>query len=134
MVKSGITVLVLLGLAGFGYFYLTSDGAGSRTDRAKTAARNLGDAVRDKGVAELVEVRLKTKFGIDATRFVHAFFDEGHVVVYGMVPAGIDPGALQSEAAKVPGVSDALVLVQPRPDFIVPLKSIRKDSPRDGKP
>ncbi len=134
MIKSGITVLLLLGLGGFAYFYFSADVSGSRSDRAKAAAKSLGDAVRDKGVAELVEVRLKTKFGIDATRFVHAFFDDGHVVVYGMVPDGLDTGALQAEAAKVPGVSDATVLVETRPGFIQPLKPIRKNAPASPSP
>jgi hypothetical protein len=124
MIKSGIAVATLA-LAGlFVYFYTANRADVSRSDKAKQAVIEVGDAVRDKGLAELVDVRLKTKFGLDATRFLHTYYDEGRVVVYGMAPVGIDLQALHDEAAKVPGIVTAEVLVQTRPDYIAPLPSI----------
>jgi len=124
MVKSGVAIAVLGGLVLFGYFYTTSRKELSRTERATQAAKDVGDAVRDKGVASLVEGRLLTKFGLDATRFLHAYYDEGRVVLYGLVPANLDQQRLVDEAAKVPGVSTVELLVQLRPDSIAPLKPI----------
>ncbi len=124
MIKSGIAVATLA-LAGlFVYFYTANSADVSRSDKAKQAAIDVGDAVRDKGVAGLVDMRLKTKFGLDATRFLHAYYDEGNVMVYGLVPAGIDLQLLHDEVAKVPGITEVELLVQPRPDYITSLKPI----------
>jgi hypothetical protein len=130
MIKSGIAVAAVA-LAGlFVYFYAAKPADVSRSDKAKQAAIEVGDAVRDKGVAGLVDVRLKTKFGLDATRFLHTYFDNGNVVVYGLVPAGMDVQVLHDEAAKVPGVARVELLVQTRPDYIAPLPSIMGEEPK----
>ncbi len=129
MVKSGVAIAVLGGLVLFGYFYTTSRKELPRTERAKQAAVDVGDAVRDKGVAGLVKARLVTEFGLDATRFLHVYYDEGGVVLYGLVPADVDQQALKDEAAKVPGVSTVALLVQLRPDCIAPLKPVMGGSP-----
>lgn len=127
MIKSGIAVGVVA-LAGlFVYFYAANSAEVSRSDKAKQAAIDVVDAARDKGVAGLVDMRLKTKFGLDATRFVHTYFDEGNVVVYGLVPADVDVQVLHDEAAKVPGVTAVELLIQPRPDYIAALPSIMDD-------
>jgi hypothetical protein len=124
MIKSGIAVAVVA-LAGlFVYFYAANPADVSRSDKAKQAAIEVGDAVRDEGVAGLVDVRLKAKFGLDATRFLHTYFDEGRLVVYGLAPAGMDLQLLHDEAAKVPGVATVELLIQTRPDYIAPLKPI----------
>jgi len=129
MIKSGIAVAAVA-LAGlFVYFYAANSAEVSRSDKAKQAAIEVGDAVRDKGVAGLVDMRLKTKFGLDATRFLHTYFDEGNVVVYGLVPADTDLQLLHDEAAKVPGVAAVELLIQTRPDYIAPLPSITGDEP-----
>jgi hypothetical protein len=124
MVKSGVAIAVVGGLVLFGYFYTTSRKDLPRTERATQAAKEVGDAVRDKGVASLVDARLVAKFGLDATRFLHAYYDEGRVLLYGLVPADVDQQVLKDEAARVPGVSTVEVLVQLRPDYIAPLKPI----------
>ena len=129
MVKSGIAVATLGLLVLFGYFYAANRGEASRAEKAKQAVADVGDAVRDKGVAGLVLVRLKTKLGLDATRFLHAHYNEGHVVLYGLLPAGVDQQLLADEAAKVPGVSTVELLIQPRPDYIAPLKPITAPAP-----
>jgi osmotically-inducible protein OsmY len=129
MVKSGFAVVAVGLLALFGYFYAVNRGGVSRAEKAKQAAADVGDAVRDKGVEGLVDVRLKTKFGLDATRFLHAYYDEGRVVLYGLLPAGVDQQLLVDEAAKVPGVSTVELLIQPRPDYIAPLKPITGPAP-----
>jgi osmotically-inducible protein OsmY len=129
MVKSGIAMVLVGGLVLFGYFYATSRTELSRTEKAKQAAKDVGDAVRDKGIASLVQGRLLTKFGLDATRFLHAYYDEGRVVVYGLVPAELDQQALIDEAAQVPGVSQVQLLVHPRPAYIAALKPIIGGTP-----
>ena len=134
MVKTSLAVVVV-GLFGlFAYFYLANSAESTRSEKAKQAAREVGDAVRDKGVAGLVDVRLATKYGLDATRFLHAHYDEGRVVVYGLVPAEMDLQELADEAAKVPGVTDVELLVQPRPDYIAPLKPITGTKPEAPEP
>lgn len=137
MVKTSLAVVVV-GLVGlFGYFYLANSAESTRSEKAKQAAKDVGDAVRDRGVAGLVDVRLTTKYGLDATRFLHAHYDEGRVVVYGLVPAGVDLQELADEAARVPGVTEVELLVHPRPDYIAPLKPIagaKPEAPPDPKP
>lgn len=124
MIKSGV-VLAAVALAGlFVYFYAAQPAEISSSDKAKQAAREVGDAFRDTGVAGLVDVRLKTKFGIDATRFLHTYYDNGHIILYGLVPGSIDQQTLHDEAAKVPGVIDVQLLLQPRPASIKALPSL----------
>ncbi len=124
MIKSAIAVAAVA-LAGlFVYFYAANSAEVSRSDKAKQAAIEVGDAVRDKGVAGLVDMRLKTKFGLDATRFLHAYYDQGNVVLYGLAPADVDLQRLHDEAAKVPGVAAVELLIHTRPDYITPLKPI----------
>lgn len=118
MMRSGVTV-VAVGLVGlFGYYFLTDHSGQSNKQKAKNAAVQVGDAVRDKGVATLVSARLTAKFGMDAMRFVHTYYDDGHALVYGLVPASVTADALGEEAAKVVGVKQVDVLVQPRPALI----------------
>ena len=118
MFKTGFAIggvsLVLL----FGYFYATNKSDAPQVEKAKQAALDVGDAVRDKGVAGLVDVRLKSKFGLDATRFLHVYYDEGRVLLYGLVPEGLDVETLASQADQVPGVETVDVIVQPRPAYV----------------
>ena len=124
MFKTGFAVagisLVLL----FGYFYVTNNSDAPQSEKAKQAALDVGDAVRDKGVAGLVDVRLKSKFGLDATRFLHVYYDDGRVLLYGLVPESISAEALAAQADEVPGVDSVDVLVQPRPAYVAPLRPI----------
>jgi osmotically-inducible protein OsmY len=134
MLKTGLAVFVLGALALGGYFYLADTSERSRSEKAKQAALDVGDAVRDKGVAGMVDARLKLKFGLDATRFLHAYYDEGRVVLYGLVPEGTDEQALVNEAAQVPGVKTVEPLVETRPEYIAPLKPITKDASPEPQP
>jgi hypothetical protein len=130
MVKTSLAILVVAGIGLFGYFYLSNPEPDlTPSEKAKQAAVDVGDAVRDKGVASLVEGRLVAQFGLDATRFVHVHFDEGRALIYGLVPANIAPQALADEAAQVPGVTSVELLAHPRPDYIAPLKPITGTAP-----
>lgn len=129
MVKPTIAIVLVAGVVLFGYFFARNRADLSGTDRAKQAAIDVGDAVRDTGVAGLIRGRLVTKFGFEATRFVHAYYDAGRVVLYGLVPAEVAPQDLADEAAQVPGVNQVELLVQPRPDYITPLKAIAGSTP-----
>jgi len=134
MIKRGVAVLgaALVGL--FGYYFLTDRSDRPNAEKARSAAVQVGDAVRDTGVAGLVDVRLKSKFGFDATRFLHYYYDEGRVVVYGLAPAGVEAEQLRNEALGVTGVREAEVYVHPRPEFIQPLKPLLGDSPAQPQP
>lgn len=115
MMKS-IVVVVCVGLAGlFGYYYLQDSSGRAVGDKAADAMRSVGDKVRDEGVAGVVKVRLASKFGMDATRFVHVHYDEGKVLVYGLTPAAVTAEQLKAEAQQVPGVSSVEVLIATRP-------------------
>jgi len=129
MVKSGIATVIVGAAVLFGYFYFTNRSNAPRSEKARQAAVEVGDAVRDKGVAGLVEARLLTKFGLEATRFLHAYYDAGRVVVYGLVPPEIAPQALADEAARVPGVASVELLVQPRPEHLAPRRAPAGDPP-----
>lgn len=124
MLKSAIAATAVGLVVLFGFFYASNRANVSRTEKAKQAATEVGDVVRDKGVATLVSARLAKTFGLEATRFLHVYYDEGQVLLYGLVPAGVDQEQLASEAIKVPGVTDAEVLVQLRPDYIPPLGTL----------
>ena len=128
MIKSilifGLVVLSVL----FGYFYFTNSADVQSSEKAKQAAIDVGVAVRDTGIAGLVDVRLKTKFGLDATRFLHTYNDGGNVIVYGLTPDSMDLQLLHDEVAKVPGVANVDVLVQPRPLSIKPLPQLLSGS------
>lgn len=115
MVKS-IVVVMCLGLAGlFGYYYLQDSSGRAVGDKAADAMRSVGDKVRDEGVAGMVKVRLASKFGMDATRFVHVHYDEGKVLVYGLTPAAVTAEQIKAEAQQVPGVTHVEVQVSTRP-------------------
>jgi hypothetical protein len=111
-----LSAVCLLGL--FGYFFLSNNSAQSNKEKAKSAAVQLGDTVRDQGVAGLVGVRLKSKFGLEATRFLHTYFDEGRVLVYGLLPESVSAESVREQAAKVVGVTEVEVLVAVRPAFV----------------
>jgi osmotically-inducible protein OsmY len=133
MIRSGIAV-VAVGLVGlFGFYFLTDSSERSHADKAKDAALQVGDTVRDKGVAGLVQVRLATQFGLDATRFLHVYYDEGRVVVYGMAPESLDLEKLRTEVSKVSGVSEVEVLVNTRPAYIEPLKGFGSGEQAPGE-
>ena len=135
MLKTGFAVTGVGLLVLFGYFYATNTSDAPQTEKAKQAALDVGDAVRDKGVAGLVDVRLKSKLGLDATRFLHVFYDEGRVLLYGLVPAEVDVQALANEADQVPGVTAVDVLVQTRPEYVTPLRPLTgSDSSPSGNP
>ncbi len=120
MIRAGVAV-VLIGLVGlFGYFYLTDRSGTTKSDKARNAAVQVGDVVVDEGIAELVRVRLTTEFGLERTRYLHVWHDNGKVLVYGLAPETLAAEQIRTEAAKVPGVSSVEVLVQARPAYLTP--------------
>lgn len=121
MIRSSMAI-VAVGLIGlFGYYFVVDKSDRSTTDKAKDAGMQVADAVRDKGVNLLITTQLTSKFGVEATRFIHSYYDNGTAVVYGMVPNGIDTDALQAEIAKVAGVRTVELYITPRPMHIAPL-------------
>jgi osmotically-inducible protein OsmY len=108
----------------FGFYFVSNRSDATSAEKAKQAAVDVGDAVRDTGVATLVSARLTKTFGFEANRFLHAHFDNGRVLLYGMVPVSLDQQQLLDEAAKVPGVKEVEILVQVRPEYIPPLRTL----------
>jgi hypothetical protein len=111
-----VVVLALLGL--FGYFYVTDHSGKPSAERAKGAAAQVGGVMVDQGIAELVRVRLVAKYGFDATRFLHVWHDNGHVLVYGLAPADVKADEVRDDVGRMPGVSAADVSLQPLPAYL----------------
>lgn len=117
MVRTGLAI-VALGLLGlFGYFFVTASNRQSNAERAKEAMGQVGDTVRDQGVAGLVRARLATSLGIDGARFLHVYFDEGKVLIYGLLPPGVSEEELVAPVRVLPGVEQVEVRVVARPEY-----------------
>lgn len=110
----GTTIVAGLGL--FGYYFLTDSTGRSATDKAKDAGMNVVSDAKDSGAALLIQGRLMTAFGMDAMRLVHVYYDDGHVIVYGLAPESIDVDAVEKTVREIPGaVSDVEIMLLPRP-------------------
>lgn len=133
MIRSGMVVagLGLLGL--FGYYFFSDPSQRDNGAKAKDAALHVGDTVRDKGVASLVDLRFKAKYGFDATCFLHTYYDDGRVLIYGLIPPQITADALVSEAKEVPGVREAEAVVNPTPVFALPVPA-QSEAPAGAAP
>jgi len=136
MIRSGIAVLSLTALGLFGFYFATNRSAESNVDKAKSAGLQVLDTAKEKGVSLLVDGRLKSQFGFEATRFLHTYFDDGRLIVYGMAPVGVDLQELHDVVAKVAGVGQVDVLVTTRPAHVVPLPTFSgndgTESPQDA--
>ena len=119
MMRSLVAVGVLGFVGLFGYFYVTNSTDMSGTEKAKDAIARVGEKFLDEGIASAVAVRLKGKFGLGATRFLHVYHDAGTVTVYGLAPAGITAERLETEARGIPGVKNVQVLLQPLPEYLL---------------
>ena len=118
MIRTGLAIVALGLLAVFGYFFVTASGQRGQAERAKHAAVETKDAVVDQSVAGFVRARLATKYGLDGARFLHVYFDEGRVLVYGLLPPNATAEQIAAEADEVPGVRDAEVRALPRPEYL----------------
>lgn len=118
MIRSlgSVAAVALIGL--FGYYFFTDHSDRDNMAKAKEATRNAMDAVRDKGAASLVSVRLTATFGLDATRFLHVHYDNGHAVVYGLAPESLSSEAVVDLAKKVAGVTSAEAILEPLPESL----------------
>ena len=110
-----ILVIGLLGL--FGFYYMKNTGDGTAEEKAKSAFGQVVDKVRDTGVASLVKTKLVANHGTEKTRFLHAFYDDGQILVYGLVPESLTGDQIFEIASKVKGVQGTQVIVSPLPDF-----------------
>jgi len=115
MIRSVVTlaVVVLVGL--FGFYFLTDRSERDNVEKAKDAGRNVVDTVRDQGAASLVSVRMTSTFGMEATRFLHVYYNDRHAVIYGMAPDTLTPEAIVTLATNVTGVDSAEAHIQPLP-------------------
>ncbi len=112
-----VGVVALLGL--FGFYYMKNQGGGTAEEKAKSALQQVADKVRDTGLASLVKTKLVANFG-EKARFLHVFYDEGTVVVYGLYPATLTSDEIYGIASKVRGVETCQVIVSPLPEVAAP--------------
>lgn len=118
MIRAAVAV-VALGLLGlFGYYFVTDTAEQNTGEKAKDAAVRVADTVRDTGVVGLINARIKSRFGIEDTRFVHAYFDNGRAVIYGLLPAEVSSDDLLEEVRGTPGVNAVDQFLTPLPDFL----------------
>lgn len=118
MIRSLLTLVLLAGLAAFGYFYFSGGSGGSQSDRLADAARQTGDAAMDQGLSMLVKTRLATAVGLSLSRFLHVWSDNGKVLVYGLLPEGVSPELIRSAVRGLPGVTEVDVRVAARPAYV----------------
>jgi len=131
MIRTGLAIFAvgLLGL--FGYFFVTAPEAPDSTERAKHAAGQTKDVVVEQGVAGLVRAQLIAEYGLDGARFLHVYSNDGHVLIYGLLPRGITGAALSAGAQRVPGVRTVDVQAVVRPAYVNEVPPT-DSSPGDG--
>lgn len=118
MIRTAITLLALALAGTFAYFYV-SDGSGrNSTDKLTDAAVQTGEVARDQAVAALVRARIVADVGLQTSRFLHVWFQDGKALIYGLAPEGVEPSRIASAARQVPGVQDVDVQVMPRPAYL----------------
>ncbi len=112
----GTVVLALVGL--FGYYFLTDSSGKTAGERAQDAGRHVFDTAKDTAAGGAIKTKLVAALGVDATRMLHVWYDNGQVIVYGLAPKGLDPEKLKALVQDVPGLKGVDVLIQERPDFV----------------
>jgi hypothetical protein len=114
----GFVALTLLGL--FLYFYVKAPAEQPGRERARQAVSQVGDTVRDEGVAGLIRARLAARLGIEGTRYLHVQYDAGQALVYGLIPPETRPEEVAALVQAIPGISAVDVQVLPRPAYLAP--------------
>ncbi|MGD8453260.1 MAG: BON domain-containing protein [Phycisphaerae bacterium] len=118
MIRTALALLALGLLGLFGYFFVQEPAEQSNADRAKAAAAHVGDTVVDQGAAGLIRARLVTTFGLGATSYLHVHYDDGAVLVYGLVPEGVTAERLAEIVRAAPSVKSVDVQVLLRPAYL----------------
>ena len=131
MMRSGLAIVALGLLALFGYFFMTSSREQSGAERVKQAAVQVGDTVVDQGVAGLVRGRLATTFGLDGARFLHVHFDQGRVLIYGLLPPEVSAEELAAVVREVPKVDEVDVQAMARPAYLNAPSESEGEQPSD---
>lgn len=108
----GTVGLALVGL--FGYYYFT-DAGGTQGERAEKAGMRVLDTAKDTTAGGVIKTRLTAALGLDAARLVHVWYDDGHVIVYGLAPESVTADGIRSLVKDIPGVKEIEVLIQARP-------------------
>lgn len=118
MVRSFV-VFVFLAAAGlFTYFFVTDRSDRRDSERASDALRKVGDTAMDQGMAGAIKGRLAVAYGLEGSRFLHTWFDNGKVLVYGFAPADVTNEQIVGRVLEMPGVREVEVLVLPRPAYL----------------
>jgi osmotically-inducible protein OsmY len=120
MLKSLVGVVILAGLALFGFYYLRDKSERTAGDKARDAGMHVLDTAKDAGHGAVVKSALVARFGMEPMRFVHVHSDQGRVVLYGLVPASVAAADMEAAVKGLPGVGELHVIVSSRPDFLTP--------------
>lgn len=128
----GTVVLALAGL--FVYYYFADSSGRSSEERARDAGRQVLDTARDTAGGGAAKAQLTAALGMDASRMLHVWYDDGRVIVYGLAPEGVDEQRIRSALANVPGVSSIEVMIQPRPGYVSSDSSGHGQSPPPAGP
>lgn len=120
MLRSAIAVVVLVAIGLIGFFYVKDQRNVPPSDKARAAVTSAGQVVVEEGVALGVRGQLVAALGREATRFLHVYNQDGHILIYGLLGPSPSIEVLEAEARKVPGVKDVQVLVIARPETLSP--------------
>lgn len=112
----GTVVLALVGL--FGFYFLTDSSGKTAGERAQDAGRHVFDTAKDTAAGGAIKTKLVAALGLDATRLLHVWYDNGQVIVYGLVPHGLEADRVKALVQDVPGLKSVDVLIQERPGFV----------------
>ncbi|MBK8915811.1 MAG: hypothetical protein IPM64_14675 [Phycisphaerales bacterium] len=118
MLRSALLVMILLGGGLFAYYFLTDTRGRPSGERATDALSRVGDAAMDQGIAGAAKGRLAVCYGIDGVRFLHTWFDDGRLLVYGIAPAGVSAEQIAAEVRALPGIREVEVQITSRPIYL----------------
>ena len=134
MIRSGLALVALVLLGLFGYFFVMSPPEHSGAERAKEAVGQVGDTVVDEGVAGLIRARLATTYGLDGARFLHAHYDSGQALVYGLLPANVSAEDVAALVRQIGGIKQVDVQALPRPAYLNVAAPAQPGGSGGGKP
>lgn len=118
MIKSTAAFFLVAGIGMFAYYFVTDRSGKPDGERATSALQKVGDAAVDQGMAGVAKGRLAVSLGIEGSRFVHTWYDEGKVLVYGLAPAGANVEQIIADLKQIPGVREVEVQILERPAYL----------------
>lgn len=124
MIRSLVGLTVVTGLVLFGFYFVNDKSNGTTSEKARHALSQTGDTVVDQGIAAAVNIKIASTFGVNTARFLHTYNNDGNVVVYGLLDAGITNEQLAQKIRELPGVKSVTVHTCVLPEELKPAPSI----------